>query len=837
MKTRHLCIAFLCCGLGQWLCGCEDDNTGKLSNFSNPGTMLLQEHCVLDNKLAPVSECKARGESVSQSLYVSSLDNGTIGYAEFGRDYFEVIDVDRAVPGVTSIATGDRPQSMASDALGALLLVTSPVQNDLSIISMEQKREFAYVSMDKPARRIWFDAQRGVFLLFMADGSLRSLKADYDCGAGKNIYTIGCNLSKDKLTLTWQELGKLEGKISAMIKDPVKDMVYVSFADKRYISALALSADAGACLAGTQYPCESARIGADFACSDGLDNDADGKVDSADAKCFAPWSAEGAQSAGILGFSQCNDGIDNNNDSVFDAFDPGCVASNDASEEAGLQELALGTCADNIDNDANGFTDRDDPACRYGTDNEDGSSLLQAASQCSDGQDNDADTLIDTADPGCYGRMGWSEATDLKNVGLGELGIDLKGRWLYVVDQSQSQIVLIDLKSTQVVNLWGRYPRNTGIGLPVNQIPLAVLGNTEESVIFDQGPDHVLATYDVIYVSSSIGTVQKFIINEHYEHLRDSQSLNTLSMFSPRAFDKNNNGSYFGVIRCLGMMCPERDLPEISYRKRPAIAFFSDKRTLSMTNPTTNLPHQVNTDFNIYSETWRFTYEGALESKVRNDGYFPRDGEFRSNNDFCFLGAREGDHLLITKRDGVLSGSACAEFRDNTKALEWEITEVFATGFTLKPIAQDGFVQTLPKTQCFTSALPYEVRAPLQWILSASQTAINRRAQVGNKCLDSTNNALGQSRFTYSENNKQDIQNAFFSIKLPASAKQVTRDFAYEFTTKTGQDSLLIPTGSASTDLQRFVNRTGQQYILIPDVSLNTVYYYNIANDSVDQEL
>jgi len=55
---------------------------------------------------------------------------------------------------------------------------------------------------------------------------------------------------------------------------------------------------------------------------------------------------------------QCSDGIDNDGDGRIDADDPGCADAADLDEHS--PELA---CDDGIDNDGDGFVDAADPNC------------------------------------------------------------------------------------------------------------------------------------------------------------------------------------------------------------------------------------------------------------------------------------------------------------------------------------------------------------------------------------------------------------------------------------------------------------------------------------------
>jgi len=74
-------------------------------------------------------------------------------------------------------------------------------------------------------------------------------------------------------------------------------------------------------------------------CSDGIDNDGDGKIDAADPECSGGGGgAGGAGGAGTSEFpsaslaTQCSDGIDNNNVNGVDLDDPACSSSGDNDE-------------------------------------------------------------------------------------------------------------------------------------------------------------------------------------------------------------------------------------------------------------------------------------------------------------------------------------------------------------------------------------------------------------------------------------------------------------------------------------------------------------------------
>ncbi len=132
------------------------------------------------------------------------------------------------------------------------------------------------------------------------------------------------------------------------------------------------------------------------ACSDGQDNDGDGKTDfPEDPDCFDTMDDDESPS------TACKDGVDNDGDGKIDwPFDPGCESAydNDESDPATAPQ-----CADGIDNDGNGFADfPEDPGCYAAADAEEDALAASLSYACSDGLDNDGDGLIDLEDPGCY---------------------------------------------------------------------------------------------------------------------------------------------------------------------------------------------------------------------------------------------------------------------------------------------------------------------------------------------------------------------------------------------------------------------------------------------------
>jgi hypothetical protein len=171
---------------------------------------------------------------------------------------------------------------------------------------------------------------------------------------------------------------------------------------------------AGTALTKTTTAASESRAVKKAQCSDGVDNDGDGKIDfPADPGCSSATDDSEADNGGI---PECRDGVDNDGDGKIDfPDDPGCSSRNDDSEAGGG---GAAQCNDGKDNDGDGKIDfPDDPGCSSTKDDSEagnGSGTAGAGAgggtQCSDGVDNDGDGKIDfPADPGCSSAQDDSE--------------------------------------------------------------------------------------------------------------------------------------------------------------------------------------------------------------------------------------------------------------------------------------------------------------------------------------------------------------------------------------------------------------------------------------------
>jgi hypothetical protein len=115
------------------------------------------------------------------------------------------------------------------------------------------------------------------------------------------------------------------------------------------------------------------------------------------------------------GNPQCSDGVDNDGDGQVDSADPGCSSPDDDTEGGGGGGSETPRCQDGVDNDGDGQTDMDDPDCSSPDDDSEGDGDVP---RCQDGIDNDGDGQTDMDDADCSSPDDDSEAGTLAGGGL-----------------------------------------------------------------------------------------------------------------------------------------------------------------------------------------------------------------------------------------------------------------------------------------------------------------------------------------------------------------------------------------------------------------------------------
>lgn len=142
-------------------------------------------------------------------------------------------------------------------------------------------------------------------------------------------------------------------------------------------------------------PAAAAEFGAEddaAQCADGIDNDCDGSVDCESTSCLGIGDCAIEDTAAL-----CSDGIDNDGNGRIDCLQRSCAATSACMPAVMGTEDDAALCGNGLDDDYDGFTDCDDSDCEgLGFCADETTMAL-----CMDGNDNDGDGFVDCNDSGC----------------------------------------------------------------------------------------------------------------------------------------------------------------------------------------------------------------------------------------------------------------------------------------------------------------------------------------------------------------------------------------------------------------------------------------------------
>ena len=196
---------------------------------------------------------------------------------------------------------------------------------------------------------------------FTSDGSVSELHASIDHAEGFNYkaitaYEATCGLSTSKLDCNYSYSGQAKvrfdvqsGTTYYVAVDAYSSSYYGSYT-MRFSGTLSagttcepMSGAAFTC--GSTASCQESSAGAGdwtcvaVACADGIDNDGDGKVDSADPGCYFPEDNDETDTSSTF---PCSDGFDNDGDGRADyPLDPGCLSAADPDEADTCNGVAI----------------------------------------------------------------------------------------------------------------------------------------------------------------------------------------------------------------------------------------------------------------------------------------------------------------------------------------------------------------------------------------------------------------------------------------------------------------------------------------------------------------
>jgi DNA-binding beta-propeller fold protein YncE len=458
------------------LAACSQQQTILPPSLGGPHAMAVARGVVCmdtiegsDNVFTPgIRACKD-GERGAIGLMVNDRIN-RVAVVDLSLRQPLILDLDTGTPGINHIPVGERPVDITVSLDGTAAVTADQLTRTLTRIDIWRLATTGEpVALPGAPLRVLTRPVTGETLALLTDNPALWIQPGVACASAGTCSGL-------------EEAGRavtLPATPADMMVEPDGKHAWVLYADRGWASVLRLEDTGEPCIGGSGDVCEVARVGLLHECMDGIDNDGDGLTDAEDVQC---WSALGAESP------------------------------------AGVGRGPAGACADGIDNDGDGLTDREDPECLDGAQDDEATPQpgLIGPFVCGDGRDNDGDGKIDAADPGCYGAQGRSEV-EPPVVGFERMNVDPTGTFLYVVDASNSQILVVDVARRALIDgPRSQEPRadgfNAQLGVTVGRAPTAVTGRVrrrlEPSLIAGIQGKRGIIRYDMgAYAISDNGSI------------------------------------------------------------------------------------------------------------------------------------------------------------------------------------------------------------------------------------------------------------------------------------------------------------------------------------------
>ncbi len=391
-----------------------------------------------------------------------------------------LVDLDPSTPGPNHLRVGRLPVDVGVSPDGTAAYTLNQLDRDVSIIDLRGPEVLAErYRVDETPVAMAVDPTAGTVVV--ASGSPSMLTAfggATECGSGGEYDCDVVPSDAEPVSL------ELPGTVSDLEFIPQGDEAWVVYRDLQYASVVSFAPTPEGfdtpCLNGVdEKPCITANVSLTYDCSDGLDNDGDGRVDQGDPQCFGPRGAESELGNGRQAVDVCANGLDDDGDGLFDRDDPECMAASGMAEDVPtFAEPPLSACSDETDNDGDGDVDY-------------------------------------PADAACYGPSGRTEEA-VRKLGFDAIGTDTHGAFVYVTDRAGEQVLVVDRRRKRLIDAGRAHaPQfdayDVELGIDVIPSPLAVEGAIERTRVWTDPDDdeHVVMRYDFgAYVSSNAGSVQ-----------------------------------------------------------------------------------------------------------------------------------------------------------------------------------------------------------------------------------------------------------------------------------------------------------------------------------------
>ena len=524
--SLHPTLAFVT-AIATSLCllclGCTDPQVIPAAALNGPITLKVArgDVCLDIRKVTSEGLLEFDTRPCAQSLTGKVKERGAIGLVPNTQiDRLSVValnlgepnllDVNPKIPGITSITVGRGPVDVAVSPDGQVAYVANQIDGTLSVVDLWAMKAISEtVDLGGTPKSVSV-LSNGQVLTALSNPSALHIHPGYTCEKPGTLpvdFTTYVPDGDCKPNQTKDADGNdvvpkvfpLQGKIKRILADPTRSRAYVLYAGQPSVSVLALPGSSEACGNGaTVLPCEVKRIPLRPSCSDGLDNDGDGLSDQDDPQCFGPLDSEAPDQEEVVGrriASACTDGQNNDGDNklvdgmmdglmdtLVDAQDPGCL---DASGQNERREV--------------------DPES------------LARLPECNNGRDDDGDGLSDDQDPECYGVWGATERAVATDSVL-DLGIDELGKFLYAIESSERQALIIDLDRDRLLDAAALaqpaddFAPRLGVSLGRISTPTAIAGRVLRRLQRDPDPlyagRHGIVRYDFgAHVSADSGIV------------------------------------------------------------------------------------------------------------------------------------------------------------------------------------------------------------------------------------------------------------------------------------------------------------------------------------------
>jgi hypothetical protein len=350
-------------------------------------------------------------EQGSVRAYVGASGRGEVAVLDVGSQT-AILDVDRSIPGTTSIYVDDLVSDIAADPDGRFVFTVNSSTGSISVVRHDDVSVAVTVELadeplfevavfpDASVPREWLTDENRRLGWLSAPLSGRIFEIDLDVLAGlpasRNRIAPPEGLVRRIIELAPGAPGEPAPRVGRMAADGDARWLYVTHRDERAVTVLNLaepSRQQRIALAETR--CNDGYL-TDLVdprtlCRNGLDDDGDGAIDAADPECAAGETWEGGAADACFRLDRCANGVDDDDDGDLDAADTDC-------QGGGAFEGPVPACANGLDDDGDGVADRADPDC---VDERDDDERGRELSTCADGLDNDGNGLVDTDDPTC----------------------------------------------------------------------------------------------------------------------------------------------------------------------------------------------------------------------------------------------------------------------------------------------------------------------------------------------------------------------------------------------------------------------------------------------------